>query len=115
MDGRYVFEDIEIGGMTVPAGSGTMVLIGAVNRDPALVDDPDRFDVTRTDTQVLSFGSGIHFCLGAPLARLETQIAIGRLMRRIPDLWLATHPSDLEYGATILGRGLRELPVTLGS
>lgn len=86
MDGRYVFEDIEIGGVTIPAGSGTMTLIGAVNRDPDLVDDPDRFDVTRTDTQVLSFGSGIHYCLGASLARLEGQALLGRLLDRY-DTW----------------------------
>lgn len=86
MDGRYVFEDIEIGGVTIPAGSGTMTLIGAVNRDPALVDDPDRFDVTRADSQVLSFGSGIHFCLGASLARLEGQALLGRMLDRY-DTW----------------------------
>ena len=86
MDGRYVFEDIELSGVTIPAGSGTMALIGAVNRDPALVDDPERFDVTRTDTQVLSFGSGIHFCLGASLARLEGQALLGRMLDRY-DTW----------------------------
>ena len=86
MDGRYVFEDIEIGGVTIPAGSGTMTLIGAVNRDPELVDDPDRFDITRTDTQVLSFGSGIHYCLGASLARLEGQVLLGRMLDRY-DTW----------------------------
>ena len=86
MDGRYVFEDIEIGGVTIPAGSGTMTLIGAVNRDPELVDDPDRFDITRTDTQVLSFGSGIHYCLGASLARLEGQVLLERMLDRY-DTW----------------------------
>ena len=86
MDGRYVFEDIEIGGVTIPAGSGTMTLIGAVNRDPDLVDDPDRFDITRTDTQVLSFGSGIHYCLGASLARLEGQVLLERMLDRY-DTW----------------------------
>lgn len=86
MDGRYVFEDIEIGGIAIPAGSGTMTLIGAVNRDPDLVDHPDRFDVTRTDTQVLSFGSGIHYCLGASLARLEGQALLGRMLDRY-DTW----------------------------
>jgi len=86
MDGRYVFEDLELGGVTIPAGSGTMTLIGAVNRDPDVVDDPDRFDVTRTDTQVLSFGSGIHYCLGAALARLEGQALLGRMLDRY-DTW----------------------------
>ncbi|MGA0238733.1 MAG: cytochrome P450 [Acidimicrobiales bacterium] len=86
MDGRYVFEDLELGGVTIPAGSGTMTLIGAVNRDPDVVDDPDRFDVTRTDTQVLSFGSGIHYCLGAALARLEGQALLDRMLDRY-DTW----------------------------
>lgn len=110
MDGRYVFEDIEIGGMTVPAGSGTMVLIGAVNRDPALVDDPDRFDVTRTDTQVLSFGSGIHFCLGAALARLEGQALLGRMLDRYETWEILAEPT---WRKRFTLRGVEHLQVRL--
>lgn len=110
MDGRYVFEDIEIGGMTVPAGSGTMVLIGAVNRDPALVDDPDRFDVTRTDTQVLSFGSGIHFCLGAALARLEGQALLGRMLDRYETWEILAEPT---WRKRFTLRGVEHLHVRL--
>ncbi len=110
MDGRYVFEDIEIGGTNVPAGSQTMVLIGAVNRDPALVDDPDRFDVTRTDSQVLSFGSGIHFCLGAALARLEGQALLGRMLDRYETWEILEAPS---WRKRFTLRGVEHLQVRL--
>ena len=110
MDGRYVFEDIEIGGTPVPAGSQTMVLIGAVNRDPALVDDPDRFDVTRSDSQVLSFGSGIHFCLGAALARLEGQALLGRMLDRY-DTWEILEAPSWRKRFTL--RGVEHLQVRL--
>lgn len=110
MDGRYVFDDIEIGGVTIPAGSGTIALIGAVNRDPELVDDPERFDITRTDTQVLSFGSGIHFCLGASLARLEGQALLGRLLDRY-DTWEIVGEPAWRKRFTL--RGVETLPVRL--
>lgn len=110
MDGRYVFEDIEVGGVTIPAGSGTMALIGAVNRDPDLVDDPERFDITRKDTQVLSFGSGIHFCLGASLARLEGQALLGRMLDRY-DTWEIVGEPTWRKRFTL--RGVETLPVRL--
>ena len=110
MDGRYVFEDIEIGGTSVPAGSQTMVLIGAVNRDPALVDEPDRFDVTRSDSQVLSFGSGIHFCLGAALARLEGQALLGRMLDRY-DTWEILEAPSWRKRFTL--RGVEHLQIRL--
>lgn len=82
VDGRYTFEDVQIGDTTIPAGSATLILLGAANRDPFVCDDPDRFDITRGDTQLLSFGSGIHYCLGAALARLEGQVVLERLLSR---------------------------------
>ncbi len=82
VDGRYTFEDIKIGDTTIPAGSTTLMLLGAANRDPLLCAHPDRFDITRSDTQLLSFGSGIHYCLGAALARLEGQVVLERLLSR---------------------------------
>ena len=88
-----VFEDIEIGGVTIPAGSSTMTLLGACNRDPSLVEDPERFDVTRTDTQVLSFGSGIHYCLGAALARLEGEALLGKLLDRYEHWEITEEPA----------------------
>lgn len=111
MDGRYVFEDIEIGDTVLPAGSSTMVLIGAVNRDPAVIEDPDRFDVTRTDSQVLSFGSGIHFCLGAALARLEGQALLGRMLDRY-DTWEIVEEPTWRKRFTL--RGVEHLHVRLG-
>ena len=82
VDGRYTFADIEIGDVTIPAGSVTLMLLAAANRDPSVCSDPDRFDITRSDTQLLSFGSGIHYCLGAALARLEGQVVLERLLSR---------------------------------
>lgn len=113
---RIAAVDHERAGASMTAGDTVFLGIASANRDPSVFERPDEIVLDRPNAHKhLGYGYGIHFCLGAPLARLETQIAIGRLMRRIPDLWLATDPSDLEYGATILGRGLRELPVTLGS
>ena len=82
LDGRFVFDDIELGDHTLEAGSSLITLLAGANRDPAICDDPDRFDVTRTDSQILSFGSGIHYCLGAALARLEGQVVLERLIDR---------------------------------
>lgn len=82
LDGRFVFDDIELAGVTIEEGSTLITLLAAANRDPAVCTDPDTFDVGRTDTQLLSFGSGIHFCLGAALARLEAQVVLERLVDR---------------------------------
>jgi cytochrome P450 len=108
--GRLLYEDVTLGGKTVPKGSIAVALIGAANRDPAHFPDPDRLDITRSDNRHLAFGWGIHFCLGAPLARLEGQIAIGTLLRRFPRLALAA--DRVEWRETSTLRGLRALPVT---
>ncbi|OLC16101.1 MAG: hypothetical protein AUH29_06210 [Candidatus Rokubacteria bacterium 13_1_40CM_69_27] len=107
--GRIVYEDVVIDGKTIPKGSLTVGLLGAANRDPAHFPDPDRLDITRGATHHLAFGWGIHFCLGAPLARLEGQIAIGTLLRRLPRLALAAE--HLEWRETSTLRGLQRLPV----
>ena len=106
---RVALTDASIGARAVPAGSIALMLIGAANRDPALCADPDDLDITRPPTHHVSFGQGIHFCLGAPLARLETQIVLRLLLQRPDDLELAGEPTWKEN--TIL-RGLRGLPVT---
>jgi cytochrome P450 len=110
---RVAAEDHVRAGVEMTAGQTVFLGIASANRDPAAFPEPDRLDLTRADAhRHLGFGYGLHFCLGAPLARLEARIALGRLVARLPGLQLATDPTDLEWGATILGRGLRRLPVT---
>ncbi|MDH6111028.1 cytochrome P450 [Kitasatospora sp. MAP12-15] len=106
---RWVLEDIEVGGVRIPRGSEVALLFGSANRDPARFADPDRLDVTRADNPHLSFGAGIHFCLGAPLARLELTESYGALLRRAPALTLTAEPR-WQPGYVI--RGLTELLVT---
>jgi cytochrome P450 len=85
------------------------VLIGATNRDPAKFPDPDRFDIARIDGEHLAFSHGTHYCLGASLARLQAQVAVGALIRRMPRLRLAT--TDLKWKVMGRFRGLESLPV----
>jgi hypothetical protein len=111
--GRVALEDIEdIGGKKIPKGDNVLCLLGSANRDPAVYPDrPDRLDITRQNVRPLSFGGGIHFCLGAQLARLEAEIAIGTLLRRLPELRLddAENP---EWRPTYILRGLQRLPAS---
>ena len=88
LTGRRAAEDLEIGGQTIPAGERVIVLLGAGNRDPERFADPDRLDVTRPEVRPLTFGGGIHFCLGAALARAEAQIAFTKLLGRFPRMSL---------------------------
>lgn len=106
---RIANADVQIDGTTIAAGEMVVALIGAANRDPARFPDPDRLDITRGATDHIAFGWGIHFCLGAALARVEAQIAINALLRRMPKLALAT--PALEWRETSVLRGLRALPV----
>jgi len=108
--GRMPNTDVALGGRTIPKGALVLGLIGAANRDPAHFPDPDRLDITRGDNRHLAFGWGIHFCLGAPLARLEAQIAILALLRQLPRLALATARLEWRRASTL--RGLTALPVT---
>jgi pimeloyl-[acyl-carrier protein] synthase len=108
---RVPTEDIDVGGTTIPKGDRMIVALGAANRDPAEYPDPDRLDVTREDNRHLTFSHGIHFCLGASLARVEGQVAIPRLLQRFPDLQLAAEPSYREH---LVLRGLTELQVSTG-
>jgi hypothetical protein len=108
--GRMPQVDVEVGGTVIPAGTLVLGLLGAANRDPAHFPDPDRLDVGRRPERHLAFGWGIHICLGAPLARLETQVALQGLVARWPQLRLATETVEWRSGATL--RGLRALPVT---
>lgn len=107
---RIPTEDVTIGGRTIAKGEMVMPFIGAADRDPAQFPDPDRLDITRADNRHIAFGWGIHFCLGAPLARVEGQLAIGSLVRRFPKLALATEKPEYRQSLTL--RGLASLPVT---
>ncbi|MCF3173462.1 cytochrome P450 [Streptomyces sioyaensis] len=108
---RFALQDAEVAGVPVPAGSTLLLLIGAANRDPAAYEHPERLDIGRAPLRHLAFGQGIHFCLGAPLARLETQIALRMLLARAPQLRLAGEP---EWKDHITLRGLSRLPLSLG-
>ncbi len=108
-NGRLAGEDIEIAGVTVTRGEFVILLIGAAGRDPAQFDDPDRFDITRNDDRHMGFGYGIHFCLGAPLARVEGEIALRTLTQRFQDLRLLQDPPP--YKDMITLRGLAALPI----
>jgi cytochrome P450 len=108
---RYAAEPLEIGGRAVAAGDPVMIGLDAANRDTARCPDPDRFDIRRAPQGHLSFGHGIHYCLGAPLARLEAQAALATLLTRLPDLALAVEPSELRWRGGLIMRGLRTLPV----
>ncbi|MGE3803887.1 MAG: cytochrome P450, partial [Gemmataceae bacterium] len=107
---RVAAEDIEMGGKVIRKGQFIYLLLAAANRDPEHFPDPDRLDVTRPHNKHLGFGMGAHFCLGAPLARLETQIAFTTLLERFPALKLATEQP--RYRDNFNLHGLVELPVT---
>jgi cytochrome P450 len=89
----------------------TFGVIGSANRDENVFENPDALDITREPNKHLSFGQGIHFCLGAPLARMEAQIAINTLLRRMPDLRLKVPPDSLRWRPSMILRGLVRLPV----
>lgn len=110
---RYTTAPVQLGGVEIPEGEFVLVSLGAGNRDDERFADADRLDVARAAGGHLAFGHGIHFCLGAPLARLEGQVAIGRLIDRFPDLALAVAPEDLRWRNSVLLRGLESLPVRL--
>jgi len=108
--GRMATADVEIGGKQIPKGSVVVAAIGAANRDPAQFPDPERLDIARRDNRHIAFGFGIHFCLGAPLARIEGQVAIGTLLRRMPALELVSGIPEWRESSVL--RGLKTLPVT---
>jgi cytochrome P450 len=109
---RLTLADVELGGVPVPAGSTVVPLHYSANRDEAFIDEPDRFDVSRPPSQHMSFGYGVHRCIGAPLARLELQTAYSTLFRRLPQLRPAQPESTLEWKTGVLTVGPTALPVT---
>ena len=110
---RAVAEPIELGGIALEPSAIVVSLIGAANRDPSTFENPDRFDITRKDIRPLSFGGGIHFCLGAQLARIEAAVVFEIVSRRLPALRLATLDQP-KWRSSFTLRGLTELPVAWG-
>ncbi|QHT62702.1 cytochrome P450 [Paenibacillus lycopersici] len=111
MTGRIASADVEIGGRTIRRGQFVQVMLGAANRDAAQFAEPDRFDIARQPNRHLAFATGAHFCLGAPLARLEGEIALRTLASRFPNMRLTDDKPD--WQPNILFRGHRTLPVLL--
>jgi cytochrome P450 len=113
---RVTTETVDLEGVRIPAGKQVLVCLGSANRDPEGIDAPTVLDIGREPRPHLGFGHGIHFCLGAPLARLEARVAFSALLARFPHLRLAVRRSELRWthGDGIVLRGLEELPVRLG-
>ena len=109
---RTAKEDLEIGGIALEKGTGVVLMLGAANRDPAQFKNPDAFDITRTDNRHISFGEGIHHCLGAGLARLEASIAFDALLKRLPRIRL--DGDQPEYKTSFFVRGLTSFPMSIG-
>jgi cytochrome P450 len=106
---RYVARDVEYYGTTVPAGSAILLLVGSANRDERRYEEADRFDIHRDNAQHLTFGYGLHFCLGAALARLEGRVALDEVLKRFPD-WEVDH-DNTRLAPTSTVRGWESMPV----
>jgi len=108
---RYVMHDVELHGSTIPAGSAILLLMASANRDPRRYERPDVYDVHRADTQHLTFGYGLHFCLGANLARLEGRVALDEILNRWPE-WDIDH-DDIKLAPTSTVRGWERMPLLI--
>jgi cytochrome P450 len=109
---RVTTEEVELGGVTIPAGEAVIPVGPAANRDPAAFPEPDRLDLTREPNHHLAFGAGVHHCLGAQLARMELEVALGGLLRRFPDIRVVVPDSELRFKQGMILRSLETLPVT---
>ncbi|MEU6175715.1 cytochrome P450 [Streptantibioticus parmotrematis] len=112
---RFATEALTLGGQRIGEGEPVLVVLAAADRDPERFAGPDTLDLARRDNPHLGFGHGIHYCLGAPLARLEGRTALAQLLTRLPDLQLAQDPDDLRWRGGLIMRGLRTLPVTFSA
>ncbi len=110
---RVAAADLEMAGKTIREGQRVFAFVNSANRDPEAFEEAERFDIGRPQNPHLTFGHGIHFCLGAPLARLEAQIAVTRLTERLPNIALANN-REPEWHDSLILRGVKSLPVTLG-
>ena len=108
---RWAASDVELGGHTIRRGDNVIAVLGSANRDPERFADPAALDLERDDTKHVAFGRGSHYCLGAPLARLEGEIALTTLLRRLPDVRLAVAREELRWRPVPLFRSLVSLPV----
>ena len=111
---RWAKTDVEFRGQLIKKGDIVRVVLASANRDSTCCAHPDRLDITRQDNRHLAFGHGIHYCLGAPLARLEGRIALTTLFERMPNLRLSVAPTQLRWNSGVLFRGLEQLPVKWG-
>ena len=112
---RFTTEDVPVGDVVIPAGEWVFPAISSANRDPAQFPDPDRLDLSRDTSGHVAFGHGVHHCLGAPLARMEAEVALGALLARFPQISLAVPPEELRWRPVSLMNGLESLPVRLTS
>jgi cytochrome P450 len=110
---RFTTDDVPVGDVVIPAGEWVLPAIASANRDPAQFPDPDRLDLDRDTSGQVAFGHGIHHCLGAPLARMEAEVALGALLDRFPRISLAVPRSELRWRPVSLMNGLESLPVRL--
>ncbi|MDN7243432.1 cytochrome P450 [Planococcus sp. N028] len=110
---RWASEALELNGKQIRPGDLVVVSLNAANHDPAKFKNPELFDITREKSPHLAFGMGIHFCLGAPLARLEGEIAIASLLERFPDMQLNIDKSELEWRPGMIVRGVKEIPLSI--
>jgi cytochrome P450 len=108
---RFTTEDVPVGDVVIPAGEWVLPAISSANRDPAQFPDPDRLDLGRDTSGHVAFGHGVHHCLGAPLARMEAEVALGALLARFPRMSLAVPPEELRWRPVSLMNGLESLPV----
>ena len=112
---RFTKEEITLGVVTIPAGEILALSVNSAHRDANRYPDPDRLDLTRRPNGILGFGHGTHYCIGAPLARIQSEVALTKLLTRYPDIALAADPNTLEWENNTLLRGLVELPVVLNA
>ncbi|MGH9970835.1 MAG: cytochrome P450 family protein [Pyrinomonadaceae bacterium] len=110
---RFAGEDVRLDAVTIPQGHLVIALLGSANHDESQFAHPERLDITRDPNRHVAFGQGVHFCIGAPLARLEGQIALMTLFRRFPNLRLTQKPENLRWRKSLIVRGLEELPVAM--
>ncbi|HUN35192.1 MAG TPA: cytochrome P450 [Trebonia sp.] len=110
---RFTTEEVTIGGVVIPAGEWVLIAVSSAGRDPARFPDPDRLDLGRDTSGHLAFGYGVHYCLGAPLARMEAEVAVGALLARFPRMSLAVPRQELRWRPVSLMNGLESLPVRL--